>query len=111
MTPTLHQLYRRGGLDLMFSTEAVTGKGMINEKLPPMLDYLESQVPADGFLFGELGVADLALTSPFVNAGYAGYQIDAERWPGFARFYQRVVEHPIVSPLLDAEAKALGLPR
>ena len=43
MTPTLHQLYRRGGLDLMFSTEAVTGKGMINEKLPPMEMVLVGQ--------------------------------------------------------------------
>lgn len=83
---------------------------LINEKLPPMLDYLEGEVPAEGFLFGEMGVADLALASPFVNASYAGYQVDAERWPGFARFYQRVVSHPVVAPLLQAEARMLGLP-
>ena len=82
---------------------------LINKKLPPMLDYLESQVPAEGFLFGDLGVADLALASPFVNAGYAGYQVDSERWPRFAGFYRRVVSHPVVAPLLEAEAKLLGL--
>jgi len=32
-----------------------------NKNLPPMLNYLESQVPAEGFLFGDLTVADLAL--------------------------------------------------
>ena len=92
-------------------TDEALVESLINEKLPPMLDYLESQVPAEGFLFGKMGVADLALASPFVNAGYAGYQVDAERWPLFARFYQRVVEHPVVAPLLQAEAKALGLSR
>ena len=82
---------------------------LINKKLPPMLDYLEGEVPAEGFLFGDLGAADPALASPFVNASYAGYRIDAERWPGVARFYERVVSHPVVAPLLQAEAKMLGL--
>lgn len=84
-------------------------ESLINEKLPPMLDYLESQVPADGFLFGDLGVADLALVAPFVNAGYAGYKIDPERWPKFAAFAGRVTGHEVVAPLLEAEARMLGL--
>jgi glutathione S-transferase len=78
------------------------------QKLPPMLDYLESQVPADGFLFGDFGVADMALASPFVNAGYAGYHIDTERWPGFAAFVERVKSHSAVAPILAEEAKTFG---
>ncbi|RLQ22635.1 glutathione S-transferase family protein [Seongchinamella sediminis] len=84
-------------------------ENLINNKLPPMLDYLESQVPAEGFIFGELGVADIALVSPFVNASYAGYTVDSERWPGFSAFYRRVVSHAVMAPLLEADAKALGL--
>lgn len=84
-------------------------ESIINDQLPPMLDYLESQVPADGFLFGSLGVADLALVAPFVNAGYAGYEVDSDRWPQFAAFCVRVRGHEIVAPLLEAEAKMLGL--
>ena len=83
--------------------EELVGK-IINEKLPPMLDYLEGEVPADGYLFGDLTVADLALASPFVNAGYAGYTVDAERWPKFASLVHRVREHPAMVPLLEAEA-------
>lgn len=36
MTPALHQQFRRGGLDLLFSAESVAGKGTKNEKLLPM---------------------------------------------------------------------------
>ncbi len=81
---------------------------IIDEKLPPLLDYLESQVPADGFIFGDLTVADLALASPFVNAGYAGYTVDAERWPNFAGLVDRVKAHPVMAELLKTEAAAFG---
>ena len=84
-------------------------ESIITKQLPPMLDYIESQVPAEGFLFGSLGVADLALVVPFVNAGYAGYEVDSEQWPKFAAFIARVKGHEIVTPLLEAEAKMLGL--
>lgn len=79
------------------------------KQLPPLLDYVESQVPAEGFLFGDFTMADLALVSPFVNAGYAGYDIDPARWPKFAAFSARVRAHPEVAHILDAEAKALGI--
>lgn len=36
MTPVLHQQFRRGGLDLLFTAEAVSGKGAVNERLPPL---------------------------------------------------------------------------
>tara|TARA_R110001592_G_scaffold23259_4_gene91370 strand:- start:15300 stop:15938 length:639 start_codon:yes stop_codon:yes gene_type:complete len=82
---------------------------IINKQLPPILDYLESQVPAEGFIFGNLTLADISLVSPFINAGYANYQIDAEGWPRFSAFMQRVKEHEVMSPLLAKEAKMLGM--
>lgn len=82
---------------------------IINKKLPPLLDYLESELPEDGFLFGDFGVPDMAIASPFFNAGYAGYSVDAKRWPKTAAFVERVKSHNTVAKLLDAEAKALGL--
>lgn len=88
--------------------EELVGK-IINKQLPPVLDYLESVMPEQGFLFGDFLIADLALVSGFVNAGYANYQIDGERWPKLASFYQRVCEHEIVAPLLAAEAKQFGM--
>lgn len=81
---------------------------IINKQLPPILDYLESQVPAEGFIFGQFLIADMSLVSPFLNAAYAGYEVDNDRWPLFANFIARVKAHPIVSPVLVAEAAVMG---
>lgn len=83
-------------------------KKIIDEQLPPLLDYLEGQVPAERFLFGDLTVADLALASPFVNAGYAQYTVDAAKWPKFSALVERVKAHSAMAPLLEVEAKAFG---
>lgn len=81
---------------------------IIEKKLPPMLDYLEGQVPADGWVFGEFSMADLSIVSPFINAGYAGYEVDAARWPSVAGLISRVKEQAQVKAVLEAEAAALG---
>jgi len=83
-------------------------KKIIDEQLPPLLDYLEGQVPAEGFIFGDLTVADLALASPFVNAGYAQYTVDPAKWPKFSALVERVKAHSAMAPLLEVEAKAFG---
>ncbi|NQX88306.1 MAG: glutathione S-transferase family protein [Halioglobus sp.] len=82
---------------------------IIANRLPPILDYLESQVPESGFVFGDFMLADLGLMSPFVNAAYAGYEPDAARWPRFNDFIRRVKVHPVVDEVLRAEAAMLGL--
>ena len=54
------------------------------EDIPAALDYLEGQLPADGWLFGEIGIADISIATFFRNAFYAGFEIDAARWPRVA---------------------------
>ena len=83
-------------------------KKIIEKQLPPILDYLETQVPAEGFIFGDFMIADISLMSPFVNAGYAGYEIDSARWPVFCDFVERVKSHPVVNQILVAEAALMG---
>lgn len=90
------------------SDETLVAK-IIDRDLPPMLDYLESQIPADGFIFGDFMMADLSIISPFINAGYAGYKVDAARWPAVAGLIARVKEQPQVKAVLALETKALGL--
>jgi len=75
----------------------------LNEDIPAALDYLESQLPADGFLFGEIGAADIAIASFFRNGAYAGYEPDATRWPRTAGFVERTLAHPAVASLLKYE--------
>jgi len=82
---------------------------IIDKDLPPLLDYLDSQVPEDGFVFGDFTMADLSIASPFFNASYAGYDVDASRWPALAGLIARVKAQPQVAAVLEKEAKALGL--
>jgi glutathione S-transferase len=79
-----------------------------NELLPPHLDYLESQVPPEGYLFGNFCTADISIVSPIFNAAYGGYEVDASRWPRYAAFVQRVAEHPAVVTVRELEKQALA---
>src|SRR5687768_12638377 len=56
------------------------------EDAPAALDYLEGELPEDGCLFGEFGLADIAVASFFRNAAYAGFEPDATHWPRVAGF-------------------------
>ena len=73
------------------------------EDAPAALDYLETQLPADGFLFGDMGLADISVASFFRNAEYAGFTVDQDRWPGVAGFVEAVLAHPVLAKLLRYE--------
>jgi len=78
------------------------------EDAPAVLDYLEGQVPADGFLFGDIGLADISIATFFRNAAYARFTIDAARWPGTAAYVARTLAHPAVASLLPFEQAQMG---
>jgi glutathione S-transferase len=80
------------------------------EDIPAALDYLEGELPASGFMFGDIGVADISIASFFRNGAYAGFQTDAERWPRTAAFVERTLGHPCVSDLLRFEDVQRGAP-
>ena len=75
----------------------------LNEDIPAALDYLEGELPTDGFLFGEIGVSDIAIASFFRNGAYADYKVDASRWPRTAGSVERTLEHPCIADLLCFE--------
>jgi glutathione S-transferase len=66
----------------------------LQSDIPKILDYLETVLPHDGFLFGECGVVDIAVASMFRNAALVRYEIDAARWPRSASFVNRVLDLP-----------------
>src|SRR5205085_511365 len=75
----------------------------LNEEIPVALNYLEGELPEEGFLFGEIGTADIAIASFFRNGNYAGFSTDPERWPRTAEFVQRTLAHPSIASLLPLE--------
>jgi glutathione S-transferase len=73
--------------------DAARTEKTLAEDAPSVLDYLEGQVPDEGFLFGEIGLADIAIASFFRNAAYARFAIDSARWPKTATFVERTLAH------------------
>jgi glutathione S-transferase len=81
---------------------------VLTAEVPPALDYLEGLLPESGFLFGEIGLADIAIGSFFRNAEYVDFHVDAERWPRTDRLVADVLAHPVLEKLGRWEAVQLG---
>ena len=74
------------------------------EDLPRELDYLEGQLPEEGFLFGEeIGLADISIATFFRNAHYVGEGADPERWPVTNAFVRRALAHRCFASLYPFE--------
>ena len=80
------------------------------EEIPAILDYLEDQLPPEGFLFGTVSLADVAIAVFFRNAAFARYAIDAQRWPRTAGFVARLLALPAFEKLKPYEDLSLRTP-
>ncbi len=79
-------------------------------EVPAALDYLECQLPGDGFAFGALSIADISIASFFRTASFVRYTIDAERWPLTAALVAQVQALPVFQKLAGFEDCMLRLP-
>jgi len=75
----------------------------LDHGIPAALDYLERELPDCGFLFGDIGLADISIASFFRNGAYAGFEPDPGRWPRTARFIARTLAHESIASLLPFE--------
>ena len=89
--------------------EALLAKTLA-EDVPEVLDYLESQLPAQGFVFGELSIADVSLATFFRNAAFARFAVDASRWPTTAGFVARVLAQGAFQRLVPFEERMIRTP-
>jgi len=78
------------------------------ETLPPLLDYLEGEIPDSGFLVGDrLTLADISVASPFANLAHCGVAIDPKRHPRVARFVEAILARPSFATSIAREAAFL----
>ena len=75
----------------------------LNQDAPAALDYLEGMLPEAGWLFGDFGLADIAIATFFRNAAYADFEPDADRWPRVAAFVRRALAHDAFASTLPFE--------
>lgn len=74
------------------------------EELPPILDYLETVAPAEGYIVGDgLTLADLAVASPFANLRHLKVDISSDRYPRTMAYVQRILDRPSFSDSIARE--------
>ncbi len=76
--------------------------------VPPVWDYLESVIPASGYLVGDaFSLADIAVASPFVNAAHCDIAPDAATHPKLAGFLANIQGRPSMGDWIAREQKML----
>jgi glutathione S-transferase len=77
-------------------------------EFPKLVDYLETVVPASGFLVEDrITLADIAVASPFANLSHAGCPIDAAKHPKSAAYIEAILARPSYASIIAGERKAL----
>src|SRR5437867_2614388 len=89
--------------------DEVLGK-TLRVDIPDVLDYLETQVPREGFLFRGVSIADISIASFFRNAAFARFQVDGARWPLTASFVERVLALDSFAKLKPFEERLMRTP-
>lgn len=84
-------------------TDEARVESTLTTHIPAALDYLETQLPERGYLFGDIGLADISIATFFRNGAYAGFETDPTRWPKTAAFVERTLAHPSIASLLPFE--------
>lgn len=79
------------------------------EELPPLLEYLEKEIPDSGFLVDDrLTLADIAVAGPFANFAHCGVEIDRQRFPRITSYIASILARPSFSTLIEQEKAFLS---
>ncbi len=77
--------------------------------VPPVFDYLDGEVPSDGWLVGgAFGIADASLGAMFVSLRHASESVDRDRWPRLSAYVERAHARPSLSALIAEEEASLA---
>ena len=77
--------------------------------LPAAVAYLESVIPASGFLLEDrLTLADIAVSSPFVNLMHVGWTPDPAVYPKVAAYVAAILARPSFAKYIAAEKAVVG---
>ena len=83
------------------SDEAAIAKAL-EKDLPPLFDYLESQVAGEFLVGGAFSLADIAIVTGFYNFRLAECEVDAGRWPKLAGYVAAILARPSFVTAMDA---------
>jgi glutathione S-transferase len=81
----------------------------VDEDLPPLFDYLESQLSGPYLVGKQLSIGDIGIATHFVNLRLAGFGVDPGRWPKLAKYVAAIHERPSFQPLIAEEKASFGI--
>ena len=76
----------------------------LDTHLPPLFDYLESQISGPFLVGGAFGIGDIAVAAPFHNFRLAQVEVDAARWPKLAGWVALTLDRPAFVTAIAAPA-------
>ena len=86
-------------------TDQAAVEKALTQDIPPVFDYLESQIKTPEALAGtRFSIADISVCSHFVNMNHAGHDVDAKRWPKLAKYVHNTLARPSFKALVEEEA-------
>lgn len=78
-----------------------------DKNFPGAFDYLESVAPdGSGIVNNEFSIADISLASAVRLLDLAGAPLNADCWPRFDDYYQRVITRGSAKSIVDEETSA-----
>lgn len=91
-------------------TDEAAVQKAIDDEVPVVCDYLESQLAGgkEYLIDGAMSIADISVTSQFVNLAHANFKVDAKRWPNLAGYLDRMMARPSFSKLITEERALFG---
>jgi glutathione S-transferase len=94
--------------------DAAVVRRLLDDDLPPKLDYLEQSLQGDYFVGGRVSIADITLASDLTVFHYLGCSLDGARHPKLAAHFRRMLNRDSFRTALAAEqpfVEKMGLDR
>jgi glutathione S-transferase len=83
---------------------------VVTEELPQALSYIERVAPADGFLFGDVSIADISVAALLRNVRWARVDLDDARWPKTMAWVDRTTATPALAKVTRYADKLMQTP-
>jgi glutathione S-transferase len=114
----VHPLFQRAVVDANINTMPPTDEAAVDNVLenvlPKILGYLDSQIEGKFLVGNMLTLADIAIVSNFITYQYMGFRVDAGRYPKLAKYLREIVAVDVFQRALADEKpfiEQMGLDR
>jgi len=98
--------FERVGKKLIgLKTDEEVCRKTLEEKLPPLWDYLDKEIGDNKYLVGNaFSIADISVATMLVNYDHAGEDVNPARWPRLCNYAERLLQRPAIKLLIEEEA-------